>query len=164
MALSSCAPPTHTHIHRTASVWVQASPTCRSTDPSCSTTTTALDGARSSNCPFPSTASEVLISASSSDTAPVSLLDEACSLMMSTDFSEKTVESLTFYLNNAGTVYDHCSHFVPCSHIEVEVCPHHFWSFTPKLKPLLKQEDFWFLEPLYQELKGSSDPLLSVFP
>lgn len=61
-------------LRRTASVWVQVSPTCQSTAPLCSTITTARDGARWSNCRFPSTVSEGPTCASSSDTAPVSVL------------------------------------------------------------------------------------------
>lgn len=67
VCLSVCPSPC-----RTASVWVLVSPVFRSIAPSFSITTTALDGAKSSNCPFPSTDSEDPTCASSSDTAPVS--------------------------------------------------------------------------------------------
>ena len=57
---------------RTASAWVQESPTGVPTTPSSSTTATVLAGERLSNCPSPSTGSGAPTCASSSDTVPVS--------------------------------------------------------------------------------------------
>lgn len=70
-------PPVGWHValllcSRTASAWVQESPTGVPTTPSSSTTATVLAGERLSNCPSPLTGSEAPICASSSDTVPVS--------------------------------------------------------------------------------------------